>query len=82
MEGSIFLVAIVLGLIPAAIASAKGHQFISWWVFGALLFIVALPMAIVLKPRDTTQPPVQQAEPEWVVRRRQEAEERKRKREQ
>lgn len=28
----------------------KGHSFWTWWIFGALLFIVALPMAIVLKP--------------------------------
>ena len=41
---------LVLGLIPAAIASNKGHSFLGWWVFGALLFIVALPVAILVAP--------------------------------
>lgn len=40
----------VLGLIPAVIASNKGHSFLGWWFGGALFFIVALPMAIMLKP--------------------------------
>lgn len=41
--------AALLGLIPAWIASSRGHVFFLWWVFGALLFIVALPMSIMLK---------------------------------
>lgn len=47
MEGGVFIVAIVLGLIPAYIASQKGHDFWPWWIYGALLFIVALPHAIL-----------------------------------
>jgi len=43
------VVAALLGLITGAIASNKGHSFFVWWLFGALLFIVALPMAIILK---------------------------------
>ncbi len=46
-----------LGLIPAIIASSKGHNFFLWWLFGAALFIVALPMAIVQKPRYLQLPP-------------------------
>jgi hypothetical protein len=46
---TIFVAAILLGLIPAAIAKAKGASFIGFWAFGALLFIVALPVAIFLK---------------------------------
>lgn len=42
--------AILIGIIPAAIASNKGHNFLVWWIFGAALFIVALPMALLLKP--------------------------------
>lgn len=42
--------AALLGFIPAAIAKSKGHDPVGWWIFGALLFIVALPMAILLKP--------------------------------
>lgn len=40
----------VIGLIPAAIAHNKGYNFVLWWLFGALAFIIALPMAIILKP--------------------------------
>src|SRR5712671_6052623 len=43
------LIAIVLGLIPAAIASSKGKNFLLWWIYGALLFIVALPHALIMK---------------------------------
>ena len=38
--------AVIIGLIPAAIAENKGHSFGTWWVFGAALFIVALPLSI------------------------------------
>ena len=40
--------AIILGLIPAVIASEKGYSIRLWWVFGAVLFPVALPMAFLL----------------------------------
>ena len=43
------LIAIVLGLIPAAIASSKGKNFLLWWIYGAALFIVALPHALIMK---------------------------------
>lgn len=43
------LIAIVIGLVPAFIAKAKGHSFFVWWVYGALVFIIALPMALLLK---------------------------------
>jgi cytochrome c-type biogenesis protein len=42
----------VLGLIPAYIASRKGRQFFEWWLFGAALFPVALPVAWFLKPKQ------------------------------
>ena len=44
------ILAVLLGLIPASIASAKGRSFGLWWFFGAMLFIVALPCALLLKP--------------------------------
>lgn len=50
----ILIVAVLLGLIPAAIASKKGRSFATWWFFGAMLFIVALPMALMMKPKDET----------------------------
>ena len=46
----IIILAIVLGLIPAAIASTKGRSFMAWWLCGALVFIIALPIAIFMKP--------------------------------
>lgn len=49
---SLIPIAAVLGLIPAAIMASiqpteKWRAFIVWWVFGALLFVVAFPMALV-----------------------------------
>jgi cytochrome c-type biogenesis protein len=49
----------ILGLIPAAIARQKGRHFMDWWLFGAALFPIALPTALLIKPRDEakkTQP--------------------------
>jgi hypothetical protein len=46
---SFLLIAAIIGLIPAAIAHSKGHSFFSWWFFGAMLWIVAMPCAIMLK---------------------------------
>ena len=40
----------LLGLIPAAIAKWKGKSFGKWWCYGACLFIVALPHALIMKP--------------------------------
>jgi hypothetical protein len=45
----IFLLAILLGLIPASIAQGKGRSFVAWWIYGALLFIIALPHALIMK---------------------------------
>ena len=46
----IIVIAAVIGLIPAAIAQSKGHSFVAWWIYGAALFIVALPHSLLLKP--------------------------------
>jgi hypothetical protein len=40
----------LLGLIPAVIAGNKGYNFLGWWIFGAALFIIALPGALLAKP--------------------------------
>lgn len=40
--------AIILGLIPASIASGKGRSFGGWWLYGALLFIIALPHSLII----------------------------------
>ena len=39
----------VLALIPALIAHRKGHSFAGFYVFGLILWIVALPVAIMAK---------------------------------
>jgi hypothetical protein len=45
----ILVIAALIGLIPAMIAQSKGHSFIAWWIYGAALFIVALPHSLFLK---------------------------------
>lgn len=45
----ILVVAVLIGLIPAAIAKGKGYSFGLWWFYGAMLFIVALPHALLMK---------------------------------
>lgn len=46
---TIVILLVFLGLIPAAIASRKGHAFVGWWIFGVLILIVALPAALMAK---------------------------------
>lgn len=45
----LLVVAALIGLIPAAIAKGKGYSFGIWWFYGAALFIVALPHALIMK---------------------------------
>ena len=45
------LLAMMLGVIPAAIAKGKGRSFFPWWLYGSALFIVALPHAILTHSR-------------------------------
>jgi cytochrome c-type biogenesis protein len=51
----------VLGLIPAAVARQKGRNFIDWWFFGAALFPIALPTALLIKPVEEPEDPQPQA---------------------
>ncbi|WP_409456002.1 zinc ribbon domain-containing protein [Pantoea brenneri] len=44
----LLLICAVLGCIPAAIARSKGRSFGLWWIYGALLFIVALIHALCI----------------------------------
>jgi hypothetical protein len=46
----ILILAVLLGLIPAYLAGKKGRSFGLWWFYGALLFIVALPHALIMQP--------------------------------
>ncbi|MEM5389597.1 MULTISPECIES: zinc ribbon domain-containing protein [Paraburkholderia] len=43
------VVAALIGLIPAAIAKGKGRSFGAWWIYGAAIFIVALPHSLLMK---------------------------------
>jgi len=45
----ILILAILLGLVPAAIAQSKGRDFFLWWVYGAAFWIVALPHSLIMK---------------------------------
>lgn len=45
----ILIIGTLIGLLPAAIAQSKGRSFVAWWIYGALLFIVALPHALIMK---------------------------------
>lgn len=47
---ALLIVCVLIGLIPAAIAANKGGNFVLWWIYGAALFIIALPHAIFMRP--------------------------------
>lgn len=53
---TIVLLCMLLGLIPAFIAQSKGRSAFGWWIYGALLFLIALPHALLLTPRKTEIP--------------------------
>ena len=44
------VIAALLGLVPAAVAQKKGQNLLAWWIYGSLLFIVALPHALIMNP--------------------------------
>jgi hypothetical protein len=46
------LLSALLGLIPANIAKKKGRSFGLWWLYGFLLFIIALIHALVMKDKS------------------------------
>ena len=53
----ILILAILLGLIPAAIAKSKGRSFGWWWLYGSLLFIIALPHILLVGAAGLTKCP-------------------------
>lgn len=50
----ILIPALIIGLLPALLAHRKGRSFIAWWIFGAALFIIALPMSLLMKADQKT----------------------------
>ena len=55
-------IAVLIGLIPAIIAKNKGRSFLGWWIYGALLFIVALPHSLIMRPNQEGLERLQRAE--------------------
>ena len=51
---TILIVAVIIGLLPAAIAHGKGRSFFAWWFYGAALWIVAFPWSLMLKKDKAT----------------------------
>lgn len=49
---SFIVIAAILGLIPAFIAQSKGRSFGLWWIYGTLIFIVALIHSIFISRDD------------------------------
>ena len=52
------LVAGLLGLIPAFIAKKKGHKFIEWLIYGAVLFPFALLHSLYIKESTPKKPSI------------------------
>lgn len=50
----VLILAILIGLIPALVAKGKGKSFVLWWIYGALIFIVALPHSLIMKADQKT----------------------------
>lgn len=51
----ILIVAALLGLIPAFIAQSRGRSFGLWWIYGFLLFIVALIHSLFITKKDDSE---------------------------
>lgn len=51
-EGDVEILILIgaLGIIPALIAQSKGRNPIGWWIYGCLLWIVALPHSLLISP--------------------------------
>jgi hypothetical protein len=47
---ALVIIAILIGLIPAAIAQGKGRNFFLWWLYGAAIWIVAFPHSLIMAP--------------------------------
>ncbi len=49
---ALFVLAGILGLLPAYIAQSKGRDFGVFWIYGVVLFPIALIHAAVMRPED------------------------------
>lgn len=51
LQLGILAVWIIMGLIPAIIASSKGRSFLGWWIYGTLLpILIPLLHALLISP--------------------------------
>lgn len=48
----VIIIPFIIGIIPMIIASQKGYNGCVWYIYGVLLFIFALPHALLLKPNE------------------------------
>ncbi len=46
------IIALLLGLLPAYVAMAKGKNFLLWWFYGTVLLPFAIFHAIAMKPAE------------------------------
>ena len=45
----LLVLAMIFGLVPAVIARDKGQSFGGWWIYGAVIFPVAVVHSLLLK---------------------------------
>lgn len=55
------ILVLILGAIPAMIASSKGRSFLGWYVYGVLLFIIALVHSLLLRDERVTDQALKRA---------------------
>jgi hypothetical protein len=55
---SYFVIAALLGLVPAFIAKSKGRETLAWWFYGLFLFPIALVHSLVMKPQEANNKPI------------------------
>jgi hypothetical protein len=48
----IIFFAVILGILVGMIAKSKGREFFPWWLYGSLIFIVAIVHVLLIKPDE------------------------------
>jgi hypothetical protein len=48
----ILFLAAILGVVVGMIAKSKGRDFFPWWLYGTLIFIVAIVHVLLIKPSE------------------------------
>lgn len=55
LYATVHLISFFIALIPAIIAKSKGRNFFLWWLYGTLIFIVALIHSLIISPTEESQ---------------------------